>query len=545
MRETQRKIQMTRQQNASWQIAKPAVTSEHGIVAAQSRVAATAGAEMLAQGGNAVDAAIATSFALAAAEPWMSGMGGGGYMILRMAGETEAQVVDFGMRAPAALDPADYPLTGGKAGDLFPWPAVLEDRNVNGATAVAIPGHVAGMGLAHETFATRDWAELLAPAIALAEGGLPVDWYAQLLIAGSARELAQYPASAETFLDEAGFPRAAGWTALADVRCPLDRLATSLRTVAEGGPRAFYEGPLAESMVADLVAAGGCHSLKDFADTRARLVRADRYAYRGHTVFGTPELTAGPTLRDALARLEGWTPQGARPDAEAYAAWDAALRGANAARYGNMGDASSDRGPDPSCTSHFSVVDAAGNMVAVTHTLLSIFGSRLMLPESGILMNNGIMWFDPEPGKPNSLGPGKRCLSNMCPTLLERADGARFALGASGGRKIMPAVAQLSLMLMDYGMDLDTAIHAPRIDASLADTTIVDDSLPPPLLEDLRDRLAHVTPAPRTIFPLHFACPSAVGRTGVANSGATEVMHPWADAVAAGPFSLKENGRNL
>jgi gamma-glutamyltranspeptidase/glutathione hydrolase len=172
-------------------------------------------------------------------------------------------------------------------------------------------------------------------------------------------------------------------------------------------------------------------------------------------------------------------------------------------------------------------------MVACTQTLLSIFGSRMMLPTSGILMNNGIMWFDPEAGKPNSIGPGKRCLANMCPTLLERADGACFALGASGGRKIMPATAQLASMLLDYGMDLDTALHTPRIDMSLADVTILDDALPPDTLDALRDRLANTATAQRTIFPLHFACPSAVGRTGTTNTGATEIMSPWADAVAA------------
>lgn len=163
------------QQNASWQITKPAVTARTGIVASQSRIAANAGATVMAQGGNAVDAAIATSFALGAAEPWMSGMGGGGYMIIRMANDPTPKVVEFGMRAPRGLRTDDYPIVGGKAGDLFPWPAVLEDRNVFGAKSVAIPGQVAGMGLAHETFATKDWADLLAPAIALADAGLPVD----------------------------------------------------------------------------------------------------------------------------------------------------------------------------------------------------------------------------------------------------------------------------------------------------------------------------------------------------------------------------------
>ena len=190
-----------------------------------------------------------------------------------------------------------------------------------------------------------------------------------------------------------------------------------------------------------------------------------------------------------------------------------------------------DHEPEPTCTTNFDVVDRDGNMVAVTQTLLSIFGSRLMLPASGVLMNNGIMWFDPEPGKPNSLGPGKRCLTNMCPTLLQRDDGARFALGASGGRKIMPAVAQLTSFLLDYGMTLSDAFHTPRIDTSIDDTIIVDDTLPDAVTAALADTGARVRRAPRTIYPFHFACPSAVGRRDGVNHGVTEIMSPWADSV--------------
>ena len=522
---------MTHQQNASWQITKPATTSPKGIVAAQSRVAATVGANTLSQGGNAVDAAIATSFALGAAEPWMSGMGGGGYMVVRMADDPTPKVIEFGMRAPHGLRTDDYPIVGGKAGDLFPWPAVLEDRNVFGAKSVAIPGQVAGMGLAHDTFATMNWADLLAPAIALADAGLPVDWFAQLILGGSAKDLAAFPASAETFLDPGGFPKSTGWTALGDTRCDLTRLAASLRTLATQGPQAFYAGPLAQSIIADLNAAGGRHTLDDLSAYKAVLVNAHIHAYRDHQIISTPTLTAGPTMNHALDLMADWQPNGAAPDAAAYAAYDAAIRAANTHRYDTMGD--SEHKPDPSCTSHFNVVDSAGNMVSCTQTLLSIFGSRLMLPTSGIMMNNGIMWFDPEPGKANSLAPGKRCLANMCPTLLSRNDGAMFALGASGGRKIMPAVAQLTSMLLDYGMDLNTALHTPRIDASTDDVTIVDDTLPIDIINALRSTLNNLQPAPRTIYPLHFACPSAVSRLGAQNAGATEIMAPWADAVVA------------
>ncbi len=132
----------------------------------------------------------------------------------------------------------------------------------------------------------------------------------------------------------------------------------------------------------------------------------------------------------------------------------------------------------PACTTHFSVVDRDGNMAAVTQTLLSLFGSKFVAPQSGILMNNGIMWFDPTPGGANSLAPGKRCLTNYTPVVAQAADGRRLAVGASGGRRIMPAVTQLLSFVMDYGMDLDAAIHQPRIDASEGDIVIGDVRLP-------------------------------------------------------------------
>ncbi len=162
------------------------------MVAAQHRAAAEVGAEILEAGGNAVDAALATSLALAVLEPWMSGLGGGGLMVVAPAGGRPAEVIEFGMIAPAGLDPADYPLaTGVRDQDLFGWPAVEDDRNVSGPLAIAVPGQAAGLALAFERHASLSWAELAAPAIALARAGLPVDWHTGLRIAFAARDLAK------------------------------------------------------------------------------------------------------------------------------------------------------------------------------------------------------------------------------------------------------------------------------------------------------------------------------------------------------------------
>lgn len=522
---------MSRAASQTQRVTKPAVRSAKGIVTSQNRIASEIGANVMRQGGNAIDAAIATSFALGVVEPWMSGIGGGGYMIVRRADEENAQVVDFGMRAPAGLCVSDYPITGGEAGDLFPWPMVKDDANVFGAKAVAMPGLVAGMGAAHDAFGSMSWADLVAPAVAEAEDGLLVDWYAQLILAGSAKGLAQFPASKATFLDEDGFPRSSAWTALGQTKCDLSALATTLTTIARKGPDAFYRGALAKSIVADLEAAGGRHTLADFESYRAEIVPASEFEYKGHKIFGTPHMTAGPTLErvfDLLSR-EGLTES--TPSVCDFAAYDTALRQANRERFETMGDIIHELAP--SCTTHFNVVDEEGTMVSVTQTLLSIFGSRMTLPESGILMNNGIMWFDPELGKPNSIAAGKRCLANMCPTLLERADGARFGLGAAGGRKIMPAVAQLASYILDYGMDIEDAMHMPKIDVSLADTTIADEALPQDAKDALKKLIPSITFAPRTAYPFNFACPSIVGRSHDQNQGVTEVMSHWADTVAA------------
>ena len=183
------------------QIRKPAVTSKGGIVAAQSRKAAEVGAEVLAAGGDCVDAVIATTFALGVLEPWMSGVGGGGAMVLYRARENRYEVIDYGMRAPSSLRVEDYPLTGdGAASDIFPWPRVKDDRNLHGPGSIAVPGVVAGMEEAHRRHAKLPWKELLAPSVRLAGEGLLVDWWTTAMISSSAADLRRYPASAAAYL---------------------------------------------------------------------------------------------------------------------------------------------------------------------------------------------------------------------------------------------------------------------------------------------------------------------------------------------------------
>jgi gamma-glutamyltranspeptidase / glutathione hydrolase len=527
---------MADQFSNSQQIRKPAVSSKGGIVAAQSRRAAEVGAAVLAAGGDCVDAVIATTFAIGTLEPWMSGMGGGGAMVLYRARENRYEVIDYGMRAPNSLRVEDYPLVGGgaAASDIFPWPRVKDDRNLHGPGSIAVPGVVAGMEEAHRRHAKMPWKELLAPGAKLAGEGLQVDWWTTLMIASSAVDLRRYPASAAAYLQD-GLPPNAQWGIKSTVRLPQDRLKATLEQLAAQGPRDFYEGDIARSMAADIKAAGGALSVEDLAAFRAYHREALQIHYRGGKVFATPELTAGPTLASTLRRMKKWSP-GRAPDAVAYSEYAQALQAAYRERLSDMGDADGRRalGAEhlaPACTTHFSVVDKDGNMAAVTQTLLSTFGSKFVTPETGITMNNGIMWFDPTPGVPNSLAPGKRCLTNYTPVVAETADGRRLAVGASGGRRILPAVTQLLSFAMDFGMDLDAAIHQPRIDASEGAIVIGDVRLPAPVHEALRARFDYEQARIQT-FPMKFACPSVVMRQGSTNSGATESAQPWGDAVA-------------
>lgn len=513
-------------------ITKPGVQSQHGIVAAQHVGAAQVGAEVLAEGGNAVDAAIATSLALGVLEPWMSGLAAGGCMMVWQAKTQRCQVVNFGMRAPDSLNPADYPLSGkGVANDLFPWPHVVDDRNIHGATAVAVPGLAAGLGLAHATFGTRDWANLVNPAVQLARQGMLTDWYSALMTGANAKALSADPDTARYFLDEGKWPIVSGWTAIEQRRLDQTALAATLACLRDDGPEAFYRGRIAQQLTEDIQAKGGCLSTSDLAAYQAELVEPTVWSDRWGTVYAAPELTGGPTLVRALSLLPDTPFETSQPHADWYVSVARALSQAFEERLTGMGDHESSKAPG--CTTHFSVVDRQGNICSVTQTLLSIFGSRVTSPSTGLLLNNGIMWFDPEPGKPNSLAAGKRCLTNYSPVIGTTSDGRRFGLGASGGRKILGAVLQLTLMLMRAGMTLEQAFHCARIDVSGSKQILADLKLPDAVVHALNQVLP-TSQARRHVYPYAYACPAGVMRQGKVNSGCTEIYSPWGDAVAAG-----------
>ena len=510
-----------------WQIRKPAVVGRRGLVATQHHLASEVGADVLRRGGNAVDAAVAAGLALGTVEPWMSGIGGGGYMTIHRAGEERTEVVEFGMRAPLAATPEDYPLAPGVTGAAtFHWPQVERDANVHGPLAIAVPGHVQGMALALQRFGGWDWRDVVEPACKLASAGLPVHWYTTLLVASMARGLAMYGETRRVYLAD-GLPPVGDGR-----RLPLGNLAATYRALQAEGPDAFYRGGLAERIAADLRAEGSRIRPQDLAEYTARVAEPLAFEYRDAQVFVPWQLTAGPTLRQALDDLrERLRPRGGQPDAQAYAAYADALLESYRYRLAHLGEGAP---AEAGHTSHLCVLDAGGNVVSLTQTILSGFGSRVMLPATGILMNNGMMWFDPRPGGPNSVAGGRRPLCNMCPVIVRQADGSMFAVGACGGRRILAAVLQLISFLVDYRMSVDAAVHQPRIDVSGTELVTIMRELPRPIAAALRTRYEHTQVTPNGVAGFPFALPQIVQRQADGTmAGGCFVPSPTARVVAA------------
>jgi gamma-glutamyltranspeptidase/glutathione hydrolase len=509
----------------NWRIEKPAVVSRGGIVVAQYRAAAEVGAAMQRAGGNAVDAAVATAFALAAIEPWNSGLGGIGYMLVQRPGGA-AQAIEFGAVSPRKLDPGVFPLTGKTGADLFAWPQVEDDRNIRGPLSIAVPGSVDGYGFALERFGSLPWEQVIEPAIALAEAGLPADWYVSLKILAVAEDLRRYPESRRVWLKNDLPPIHLTGTPIPRVK--LAGLAGTLRRVAKIGRRDFYEGEIARALANDIGAAGGVLSTDDLAQYRARVTEPTRFVYRGSAVAGGPQLTAGPTLQEVLTRLQRER-LGARPDAAFFVALARALESAYEQRLKSLGDVER---LDAS-TTHITAVDSDGMMVALTTTLLSSFGSRFVSPSTGILMNNGIMWFDPRPGRPNSLAPAKRPLCNMCPVILARDGQPWLAAGGSGGRRILAAVTQLLSFVVDFGLDAAAAAHHPRIDVSGTGTISADPRLAPDVVATLR-KTGTLSEVEHVAYPINYACPNIIVRREDGGwEGMSDAMSPSSGAVGA------------
>ncbi len=410
--------------------------------------------------------------------------------------------------------------------DLFAWPEVENDANIHGPLSFAIPSSTAGYGHMHAMWGRMPLAEVIAPAIALARRGLPQDWYTTLKIANSAAVLRRYAESARIYLPN-GLPPVAPYQGTPGF-LRLGKLPETLEYLAQVGWRDQYEGDIAASICADVKDFGGVLSAEDLRICRARVMPANAFAWRGRTLQLAGGLTAAPTMIRVLQQM-GSVAHGKAPDAAWYVAFARAMKIAYGERLAELGDA--DALAAETCTTHLTVCDQEGTMVAMTTTLLSSMGSRVVLPRSGILMNNGVMWFDPRPNQPNSIAGGKRPLTNMLPIILTDGDRPWLAAGASGGRRILAAVAQLMTFIADFGMDLETAAHHPRIDVSGPDQVSADRRLPP----DIIDALAADGPTEiveHGVMPINFACPNViVQHPDGTRQGISDAASPWSAAL--------------
>jgi gamma-glutamyltranspeptidase / glutathione hydrolase len=479
----------------AWPYKVPVVaTGAAGMVVTDNAAATEVGRAILASGGNAVDAAVATAFALAVAYPTAGNLGGGGFAVVRMHGE--ARALDFREAAPAKATRDMYVDASGKS--------TANARE--GIKSAGVPGSVAGLSELFQALGSKKltWAQVIAPAIALAEKGVTVDApFLDALVHADAR-LKKYPASAALFFPDGETPHEHSLWKNPDI-------AAVLRRIVEKGPKGFYEGPTADAIVQQVEADGGLISRADLEGYKAKWRTPLEFTYRGrHITAMPPPSSGGVTLAMICHILEGYElgKLGWQSPEELHYVFEA-MRRSFAARNAKLGDpdfvtmplaellgapwAAAQRGtikPDkatPSSeiasagppsgagpnTTHFSIVDADGNAVALTTTLNWWYGSGVTVKGAGFLLNNEMDDFAAVPGTANGFGlvqgeanaiaPGKRMLSSMAPIIVTGDDGkVLLVTGAAGGPTIITAVFQELSNVVDFGLDIGTAVSAPR-----------------------------------------------------------------------------------
>jgi gamma-glutamyltranspeptidase/glutathione hydrolase len=504
--------------------APPVAVARNAMVASEEARATRIGVEILKEGGNAVDAAVAVGFALAVTLPESGNLGGGGFMLIRLADRNRVTAIDYRETAPASATRTMFLDEQGK-----PDP----QRSRFSGLAVGVPGTVAGLAYAHQKYGSGKFtlAQLIAPAIPLARDGFEIGDKLAYSLARGQKMFARHASSAEIFLKPDGSAPAAG------ERLVQKDLAETLQAIAQEGPFAFYEGPIADRIAAQVRIAGGLMTRHDLAEYRVRERTPVRGSYRGHDVYSMPPPSSGGAhLIQILNILEGFDLRAAGAgSADALHLLIEAMKPAYADRAEFLGDPDFVKVPvsgliskryaealrkeiDPARarsaaeirpgtpaayesdrTTHYSVVDRDGNAVANTYTLNFFFGVGMVAQGTGVLLNNELDDFAAAHGAPNAYGlvggdanapgPRKRPLSSMTPTILLR-DGKPFLVtGAAGGSRIITAVLQTIVNVIDFGMDLGAAVAAPRVHHQwLPDEASAEPGVKPDVLRALDER---------------------------------------------------------
>lgn len=481
----------------------PLVSGEDGMVVSSNSDAARVGAMVLAQGGNAVDAAIAMEFALNVSEPPFSGIGGGGFMVIYEAATQEVTIIDSRERAPASAEP-DMFLRYNP--DTMKWEEIpLAERRKFG-TAVGVPGALAGAQTALDLFGTWSLKQTLDPAVELADNGVIVTQLLEESIAANLALLAGNEAASEVFLP-GGQPLQAG-----DLLVQPD-LADTFRLLQKKGIDAFYGGEIGEAFVAEVQAMGGGMTMQDLADYEVTIDEPVSGHYGDYEIVSTaPPSSGGLTVLQTLAILDHWDLEQFAGDPVArYHLTLQALQLAFADRNAYLGDPefveiplegwldpeyiemragllapdsylclSQMAGPVPGSTgevqspqgvyggetTHMTVADRWGNLVAFTTTIEQVFGTGHVLPGYGFILNNELTDFNSFPGSPNEVQPDKRPMSSIAPTIVFEDGEPVMTIGSPGGPRIIGSVVQVLINVLDLGLDLQTAVALPRVFSS-------------------------------------------------------------------------------
>jgi gamma-glutamyltranspeptidase/glutathione hydrolase len=497
------------------------VAAAHGMVVAQERIAAEIGRDVLARGGNAVDAAVATGFAMAVTYPRAGNIGGGGFMLIHLA-SGEDVAIDYRETAPAAAARDMFLGDDGK-----PDPKKSRDQ----ALGIGVPGTVAGLALALERYGSGrlSLAELLAPAIALARDGFTVEDDIADTLPQWQRRLLQWPASRKVFARDDGTLLRRG------DRLIQSDLAATLQAIAARGASGFYDGEVAERLIAAIRANGGILTRDDLKSYRAEIRTPVRGSYRGLDIVSMPLPSSGGTvLIETLNILEGFDLRGmGAGSVDGLHVLIEAMKRAYADRARYLGDPAfvqapvarlidkdyaarqratidmaratpwNDRALAPpregDNTTHFSVADRFGNAVSNTYTLNFSYGLGLVAEGTGVLLNNELDDFTAAPGASNAYGlvgfdanlpgPGKRPLSSMSPTIVLKDGRPLLVTGSPGGSRIISTVLQVIVNALDFDMDIAAAVAAPRLHHQwLPDEVRVEQGFPEATLEALRGR---------------------------------------------------------
>jgi gamma-glutamyltranspeptidase / glutathione hydrolase len=457
------------------------------MVVTNHPLASAAGAEMLAAGGNAIDAAIAAFFTLSVVEPMMTGVLGGGMAHIRLADGSHI-VIDNQSMAPLATGPETYtPDPRAAPGNMD----TIGRENAVGPTAVATPGNLMGWCEALERFGTFPLADVMEPAIRHASRGFRVTPYLHECVSDCAADMARDPEIAKLYLPR-GTPIAAG------ERLITSDYAATLRSIVREGPDILYTGSLGRHYTDHMAKAGGHITREDLSRYATITREAIRGTYRGFEIIGPPPPSSGPLhIVQMLNILEGYdigalgfgSPDTLHLLAEvlkiAFAdraaatadpafvkvpveklldkAYAADRRGRIDMNKAQKWSAEVAPGDGGSHTTHLTVADGMGNIVASTQTINSLFGARYIVPGTGMIPNNYMFVFDPRSGLANSIAPGKRVTSSMSPVIVLRDGKPVYALGLPGGLRIFPSVMQALSNLIDHGMTVQEAVEAPRI----------------------------------------------------------------------------------